>query len=164
METGMRIPPEVGGTEGGVGGGGDGGKLPSVGSMRWARNYQGARFKSRGARRESRFRRESRLFYARYSRTSDDRAKNGKVSQLLIVLLATLATLVSGISDTTVRAVILGLLPAPTFTSKIEGTWPKKAHLNIFFLASFGTGPKMFRLLQCARIAEQHWVSTEAIT
>src|ERR1017187_6033762 len=42
MDTGMRMPPEeggtAGGTEGGVGGGGDGGKLPSVGSMRWARN------------------------------------------------------------------------------------------------------------------------------
>src|ERR1017187_939025 len=42
MDTGMRMPPEEGGTEGGtmggVGGGGEGGKLPSVGSMRWARN------------------------------------------------------------------------------------------------------------------------------
>ena len=80
------------------------------------------------------------------------------------MLLATFATHASGICDGGVRAVMVCLLLAPTFTSKIRGTGPKKAQLMIFFLASFGPGPKMFRLLRCARIAEQHWVSTEAIT
>ena len=35
---------------------------------------------------------------------------------------------------------------------------------RFFFLRHFWGGPKMFRLLQCACIAEQHWVSTEANT
>jgi hypothetical protein len=80
------------------------------------------------------------------------------------VFFATLATPASGIFVRTVRVVISGLLPAPTSTSKIRDIRPKKAHFMNFFLASFAAGPKMFRLLRCARIAEQHWVSTEANT
>jgi hypothetical protein len=63
-----------------------------------------------------------------------------------------------------VRAVMFDVPSEPTFPSKIKPDPPGKTRFRHFFLASFWGGPKMFRLLQCARIAEQHWVSTEANT
>jgi hypothetical protein len=51
MDTGMRIPPADGGDggiTGGVGGIGGGGELPSVGSMRWARNLSRSRLQVTG--------------------------------------------------------------------------------------------------------------------
>jgi hypothetical protein len=112
----------------------------------------------------ARFRQEASRSPRGHSSASEALASGENVWKILSVFIATLATSTSGISYATVHAVTLGLLTAPTSTSKNSGIRPKKAQLKIFFLASFATGPKMFPLLQCARIAEQHWVSTEAIT
>jgi hypothetical protein len=60
---------------------------------------------------------------------SEGRVNSEHVSQTRSVFIATLATRASGISVGAVRAVRLGLLPAPTFTSKIKAKWRKKAQL-----------------------------------
>ena len=80
------------------------------------------------------------------------------------MFVTTVATVASGNRTPSVRAVMFGLPSEPTFPSKIKRDLPNNRQFWIFFLASFQCGPKMFRLLQCARIAEQHWVSTEANT
>jgi hypothetical protein len=54
-----------------------------------------------------------------------------------------------------VRQVNLGLPQVPTFPPKNWANIRKKAHFNVFFLAESRSGHKLFRLLQCARIAEQ---------
>ncbi len=179
IETGMRVPGEPGAPGGGTGGVGGGGEEPSMVSMRWPQNLSRRRRQVTARERagrpatepESRSRSSHPQLEAPTKQASTERPSWMKTAQSAssisppaIVLATTVATVVSGKQTRSVREVMLCLPSEPTFPSKIKTRSPKKAQFQIFFLASLRGGPKMFRLLQCARIAEQHWVSTEANT
>ena len=95
---------------------------------------------------------------------SPESKRFGSSSMFVRVGFATFVTTVSGFHREIARAVTPALPTEPTFPSKKWRDRRPKGDLWIFFLAHFWGGPKMFRLLQCACIAEQHWVSTEANT
>jgi hypothetical protein len=161
METGMRVPAEGGCPDGGKEGVCGAGVWPSTGSIGCPcdgrETYQGARGKSRAASLADGER-----------AVADPRRVAGaaiaRMKTLDLVFFTTVATETSGIDGGIARAVTRRLPTVTTFPSKNPNNRHRNKRRGVFFLAHFRAGPKMFRLLQCARIAEQHWVSTEANT